>query len=577
MLKEAYESARLKFKSWSNWRNEQAAERRASEPPGVTVPLWLVNAAKFASWVATLSLMYFLWLYTLDIARDRAGAMHITHAGTWVGELEFWFPYIVGFSLVAFGIPYVAKIAIPTFMSLSWRGNFWPKLWALVIAVAVSLVVIAGTFTVQGDTLMERDREAAVAVEQVQTGRAVLEARIAARERELSEMMNNRNAYLAQAASVGAVEWQRSYIDQTPANDPQRDRIVRALGAARSADTVRADIQTLREQLASSTAVAAVQGEVTTERTGWIADTLGWLEGVRAILLSLVMDIVALMMPWIALRLEQARNRQMGLYTDAVSSRWSLIADQSDTTAANRDPQRRAAQDVADAMMAGGADPRFAADMARSAAAAGTSREEMFDAETGERLIYRKGGWVRPPTRKGKAEKITVPPGPIPADERGVSHDGGGRMGSVAGAVKDVNNEAGPEQAERGGAEHRSEYERGNVKRAEEGSGQNEVERSEHHEPEGQPFHDAQPDAAELAEQDLSSELPDLTDDELLAFSEEPEQPQSASESGGVQGEQEEPDHSAIEEVAPNLPEPIEHHEPRTEPETDERRLIAAE
>lgn len=317
-----FKSQRERIGQW--WAKRTLNTQEDVDPVGVTVPAWLVRATKFASWLATCSLIYFLWLYTLDIARDRAGELHITHAGAWTGEFSFWWPYVIGFAIVAFGIPYVAKIAIPTFMSLGWRGNFWPKLWALIIAFSVSLVVIAGTFAVQGDTLMERDRESAVAVEQVQQGRAVLEARISARQQELSEMMNNRNAYLAQAASVGAAEWERSYVAQARAtNDPQLPRIERALGAARAADTVRADLQSLREQLAQAPAVAAVQGEVVTERTGWIADTLGWLEGIRAILLSLVMDIVALMMPWIALRLEQARSRQLGFVTGVVGKPWA--------------------------------------------------------------------------------------------------------------------------------------------------------------------------------------------------------------------------------------------------------------
>ena len=287
------------------------------DPPGVTVPLSLVRSAKLASWMAYWALVYFLLLYTFDIARDRAGTMHFTHVGFWTGDVQVYAPYLFGFVIVAVGIPYVAKIAIPTFMSLDWRMNFWRKLWALFIAAAVSLVVIAGTFTVQGDTLLERDRESAVAVAQVEQSGAVLQARIAAKEAELRSMMENRNAYLAQAASVGAAEWQRSYIEQTPSSDPQRDRIVRALGAARAADAVREELGQLRTQAATQTVSAAVAGRVTTENTSWIASTLGWLEGARAILLSLVMDIVCLIMPWIALRLEQARNRQLATSAEA--------------------------------------------------------------------------------------------------------------------------------------------------------------------------------------------------------------------------------------------------------------------
>ena len=330
------------------WMREKLAAlpRRAPEPadpPGVTVPASLVRSAKLAAWMAYIALVYFLLLYTFDIARDRAGTMHFTHVGFWTGDVQVYAPYLFGFFVVAVGIPYVAKISIPTFMSLDWRMNFWPKMWALFIATAVSLVVVAGTFTVQGDTLLERDRESAVAVAQVEQSGAVLQARIAAKEAELRSMMENRNAYLAQAASVGAAEWQRSYIEQTPSSDPQRDRIVRALGAARAADAVREELGQLRTQAATQTVSAAVAGRVTTENTSWIASTLGWLEGARAILLSLVMDIVCLIMPWIALRLEQARNRQLATSAEASpASEAVMIEDLREEAPVAAEPMRPA-------------------------------------------------------------------------------------------------------------------------------------------------------------------------------------------------------------------------------------------
>ena len=449
-VKEAVTGARLRARQMWRDRKESAAEKKAAtEPPGVTIPLSLVRSAHLASWMAYFALVYFLWLYTLDIARDRAAALHITHAGAWIGELQFYFPYIIGFAIVAVGIPYVAKIAIPTFMSLRWRGHFWPKLWALFIAVAVSLVVVAGTFTVQGDTIMERDRESAVAVEQVQQGRAALEAQIESRRQELADMMNNSNAYLAQAASVGASEWQRSYIDQTPANDPQRDRIVRALGAARSADTLRAELSALRQQLATSTTTASVQGEVVTERTGWIADTLGWLEGARAILLSLVMDMVCLIMPWIALRLEQARNAQLGMAQPGRDLHPSMLLDDLTDEPSIMDTTPGAA---ARAVFAAGGTRDEAEAAAREAAKISTRRRKYEDMAGQDITEYvEKGGkMVAMPKRDPRTGKFvgqvqTQAQGPLP-DETGVTHDGGGRVGSVGPAPADQGAESATEQ-----------------------------------------------------------------------------------------------------------------------------------
>lgn len=379
---------------------------KEADPPGVTVPAWLVRATKFASWVATFALIYFLWLYTLDVARDRAEALHLTRAGSWVGDLYFWFPHILGFAVVAFGIPYVAKIAIPTFVSLSWKDNFTAKVWSLIIAVAVSLVVISGTFAVQGHTIMERDRDAAVAVERVQNSRAAIEAQIAAIDADLETAMNNRNAYLAQAASVGAIggaaEWERSYVEQARASgDPRLPMLERATGAARAAEAAVARREALRAQLAQAPAVASVTREVVTEQTGWISQTLGWLEGVRAILLSFVMDIVALIMPLIALRLEQARNRQLGLVNSPETSGWA--------------PEGLRIEDL----RAQDPIPKNTVQM--------ETQVRATNAETGEEevLVKPRPYWRK--AKRGKPTPVEVTP-EVPPDETGVRQDGGNRI-----------------------------------------------------------------------------------------------------------------------------------------------------
>lgn len=394
---------------------EEAEARKAAikpDPPHVTVAAWQIDAAKFASNVAMCVLVYMLWLYTLQIAGDRAGEMHLTHAGTWTGDLQFWFPYLVGFALISFGVPYVAKISIPTFMALTWREAPWPKGWALGIAMSVSLVIIAGTFTIQGDAILERDRDSAVAVAGIEQNRAGLQARIDGITADLNTMMNNSNAYLAQAASVGAAEWENTYIANARAsNDPQLGRIERALGAARSADTLRAERDTLRQQLAAApvaeTAQRRVEGASTA--TSFIGSMLDWVEGIRAILLSLVMDVVCLMMPWIARHLELTRNRQLGM---GDNSGWA-------------DDAHRIEDHTAD-------DPLPVQPMKGP-------REVVRDAETGEELIKitPKAHWRK---KKGKPQRIEADVMAM-ADETGAP-DGGARAGSVAESVaQDASNE----------------------------------------------------------------------------------------------------------------------------------------
>ena len=407
-LSEKLEALRLRAGAMLREHKERAAEKAAerqqqADAPNVTVPAWLVRATKFASWIATISLMYFLWLYTLDIARDRAGALHITHAGTWIGEMQFWFPYVVGFAIVAFGIPYVAKIAIPTFMSLSWRGNFWPKLWALIIALSVSLVVIAGTFAVQGDTLMERDREAAVAVEGVQQEAAVLASRIADKRAELDDMVNNASVYVRTAASMSPEAYD-VFLEQRR-DDWQYDRLRSYRATSVDAQRLRGEIAALRDQQARQTTVAAVQGEVTTERTTWIADALGWLEGVRAILLSLVMDIVALMMPWIALRLEQTRNRQLGMSEGIPRHPWMIEDHSAEEPIIDLSPR-----EAAKAVFAAGGTREEAEEAARSAARPKGPSLRATDAETGEELVKVPEHWRR--LKRGK-QRVSTPAGEV--------------------------------------------------------------------------------------------------------------------------------------------------------------------
>jgi hypothetical protein len=143
-----------------------ARPKRAPDPPGVTIPAWLPMQLKALSWLATIGVFYVLWLFSLGAAKDSAAALHITHAGTWTGDVLFWFPVVAGYLLVALVVAWTGKVAVPAFVSLRWQGDeLWPKIWMLVIMIAVSAVIIVGSITVQSETRFEGNREAAVAGE----------------------------------------------------------------------------------------------------------------------------------------------------------------------------------------------------------------------------------------------------------------------------------------------------------------------------------------------------------------------------------------------------------------------------
>lgn len=545
------DDAKLKAAVWWRERKDKAEERKAekAEPPGVTIPLSLVRSAKLAAWMAYFSLVYFLWLYTLDIARDRSASLHLTHVGSWIGELQFYFPYIVGFAIVAIGIPYVAKIAIPTFMSLSWRGNFWPKLWALFIAVAVSLVVIAGTFTVQGDTILERDRDSAVAVEQVQIAAATLNAQIGDVQHAMDERTQSPSAYVRTAASMSPEAYDRFVAARV--GDPQYQRLLSYRAVSEEMVALNQRMSELRAQQAQSTAVASVQGVVTTERTGWIANTLGWLEGARAMLLSFVMDIVCLIMPWIALRLEQARNRQVGMAEGIAPHPWMIQDLRNATGEDGKSPMSAAAFKEATLPM----DPHYKGDVIYN-----EKGEEMKWVAGHVRDRDRKfiPGHYRPTGKRQKRE-IEVDVGGKVFTATGVEddgpayNDGGNRIArTVAGPIDLDNPGVAPSAFERDVGETPQVHDEDEAEGANKNHGGDGGIQPKADETAAQEQGYGSDNGGSLQSSDLIQDVPpaeELTDD-LASFLEEPETQVEADQ----QSEQ-----------------------PREEPETDERRMIAAE
>jgi len=200
---------------------------------------------------------------------------------------------------------------------------------------------------------------------------------------------------------VGAAEWQRSYIDATPANDPQRDRIVRALGAARAADAVRANIAGLEAQLDGMQTTAAVSSEVVTARTQTLNSVMDFLNTFWVLLLAVVMDFACLFMPWIAMRLEQKRNRQLGLVNSVEASGWA--------------PEGLRIEDL-----------RAQEPIERNTVKMET-QVRATNNETGEEeiLVKPKPYWRK--AKRGQPTPVMVTPD-IPDDERGVTIDGGNRI-----------------------------------------------------------------------------------------------------------------------------------------------------
>lgn len=361
----------------------------APDPAGVTIPAYIPAQLKALSWLATIGVFYMLWLFSVGAAADAAAALHITHAGGWVGDLQFWFPVVAAYLIIAWVVAWTGKVAVPAFVSLRWRGDeLWPKVWMLVIMIAVSAVIIGGSVVVQTETRFESNREAAVAVEQVQRGRAAIEAERDAAREELNQALSNTNAYLNQAANVGAAEWERSYVAQARAtNDPRLPQIERALGAARRADELRAEIRRLTAEVASAPTDASVTQRVAnSEADQAMGGFVDWIGAIRAIMLAILQDIACLLLPWIAMRTEQARNRQLEAAGRAPAPETVMIEDHTADAPVTPQPMEK-------------------------------PREAVFDADTGEELqrITPRSYWRK---KKGKPQQVQTAPEHV-EDERG--------------------------------------------------------------------------------------------------------------------------------------------------------------
>lgn len=293
--------------------NFKLPERKPKEPdpPGVTIPQYLIDGARHIGWLAYIALVYFLWERVLQVSRDQYATLNLSHFLIWENvEFPVHFPLILGYVFVVVTVPLMAKRAIPILVSLNWRDHFWPKTFSLLITILVSVVLITGTATVGGEAMVESERGKAVAVAQIGQQRRVQEGRIEAAQNELNALINHKNQYFAIAASMTPETYQKTYIDAR-ASDPNIEKFKSAKGASEDAKALREKIARLRDDLAGMPVEETVASEVKTERTASLNGILNVLNTFWILLLAMALDLACLLFPWIAMRLEQARSRQI--------------------------------------------------------------------------------------------------------------------------------------------------------------------------------------------------------------------------------------------------------------------------
>lgn len=543
------DDAKLKFGVWNRERKERAeekrAQRRAMEYGFDRTPARI----RFAVQLATYGVIGFLLLWItqmtgvlqLDLALDWAVDRPL--ALDWDLQLDLNILPLIVLAIVSFAIVFWSKAWVSLFASTPWR-EWFSKWGSLVLGIGGSLAIIMGGFEVNQHTREEDYRGALVQEQGAQQSRAAIQSQIDQITADLNTAMNNRNAYLAQAASVGAMggDWRASYVEQARrTNDPRLPMLERAQGAADAAADMVSRRNALRTQLAEATPVAATAATV--EMSDPVSQFIGSIGAWRIVVLVLVGDLILLLGNYFADKAEERRRYA----TSVQASGW---ADEG-----HRIEDLRAEEPIVPQPMK-------------------PAREVVTDAETGEELVKVKPReyWRK---RKGKVQKLDIQP-EIPPDETGVAIDGGKRTAVTIGGEMELPEARVPEAAseeEQGG--HGDEQVSGPDVTGGEANerGETDDQRRAEQESSDEAINGAleQPDlsqADEPAVDALEMELATADDASDEAIEPAPmidAEPEQVSEGGDD------------EEVSENA-EP-DHHEPqeRTEPETNPNRMIAAE
>jgi hypothetical protein len=542
-LREAANAARLR--AGQMWREHKEREEAKKATAALNSEhghgrFFLLHVPAMATILAAVTEWYWAVLFCIE-ATGSIDWNYETAIGAGVASSSLWnfafsthWPVFVGLVCATVPIVMLSMVWLPVQFSMRGSGR-WRRGSVIAVGVLANILVIVSGTVVMNYNRQDQVREAVVMEQTAAQGRAAIDARLAFEQEQLRLALTNENAYLNQAASVGAAEWERSYVAQARAtNDPRLPQLERALGAARAADERRANIERLTIERATAAPEAASQANV--------ADTVGaelntfaqYVEVWRPPFIAVICTLIGIFGAWWVLALMQGLNPR-----DVMRSGW---ADEGHRIEDLREQEPVVAQAPAP--------PR--------------QRRKVYNPETGreEVFVQPKGYWRGTGKKQRNAdgtegELMEFAP-EVPPSETGVEHDGGGRVGSVGAPVAE------PERPE----EHPEPYE----PEASDADGIASSERI----------------SAVVVQNDSPSEAlsePELTEAERAEFAmlaatadepvNEPVEPASVIDAEPEQVREGGDDGEVQSDAAPDY-EPVDHGEPRNEPEQDERRLIAA-
>lgn len=416
--------ARLRVGASLREMKEKAQERKALKrarelPHGAAPLLWcvlltLVGVAALAgsTWMLLVfiagSVGHFDWFSSYVASQDGVSR--------WEWNIESDVHWHVAIGLFLFCV----AIAIFNATWLEARKHLHGAIRSVVtgIGIAVALFMISGAIVVQQRGTDARAQDDAVAIQAAQVDANAARERLETARQTLREMRNHENQYMAVAATVGAAEFERSYLSpqQRARETPERVRLLeRSLGAARRADALEVEIAQLERETAQAAVGAAQAQAVTVRAEGFMAAPTAILEDARKPITATLGELLALTAFGFALASWRSRRAARDVQRSGWADESHRIEDLRDEEAIK--PQRMK-----------------------------PAREVVTDAETGEELVKVKPKeyWRK---RKGKVQKLDVQP-EIPPDETGVEYDGGQRAAVTLGGVMELPGERNAMNAE---------------------------------------------------------------------------------------------------------------------------------
>ena len=334
----------------------------------------------------------------LGIAWATATGSSEPTTGSWHFEFSILdVSVLVGLIVATLPIVMLSMVWLPVQFAMRGAGR-WRRGTLVAVGILANILVIVSGVVVMNMNRQEHVRAALVTEQTAGAQRAMLQANVDGLQHELDTLMNHRSTYVATAASVGAAAYERNYVAQARAtNDPRLPQLERALGSARRADELRAQILAARQTAATAAPEAATQANVQDDVGAGLNTFAQYVEVYRPPFVALICTLIGIFGAWWVVALLEGLNPR-----DVLRSGW---ADEGHRIEDLREEAPVAAEPMKPA------------------------REVVTDAETGEELIRitPKPHWRK---AKGKKQRVETQPD-IPPDETGVSADGGGRIASA--------------------------------------------------------------------------------------------------------------------------------------------------